>query len=473
MPLYSLFANLKARPVLVVGGGAVAARKVAGLLEAGADILLGAPELTPELGQLVAEGRARHFCGAFHPDWLDQAWLVVVATPDHALNREIALLATERKLWVNVVDDAALSSFHVPARVQRGPLVVAISSGGSAPVLARRLRERLEALLDESLGPLAELLGKYRSRIASRRPDLAGRRHFHQWLMDGPVAALLRDARPADAERALLDALRDADQPTSGGSVALIGAGPGDPGLLTLKALRALQDADVVLHDRLVSEQVIELARRDAERIDVGKRVGDNHHATQARIHRLMQDHVGAGRRVVRLKGGDPFVFGRGGEELEFLRNQGIRYEVVPGISAAVACAAYAGVPLTHRDHAQSVHLTTIQRRENLSPRDWNALARDRQTLAIYMGVAQLDTLRLRLLAHGRAGTTPFALVENGTRPEQRVITGTLDHLPALARHHQVRAPALLILGEVAALAPRLAWFGRCISGGKDFAHAA
>jgi uroporphyrin-III C-methyltransferase/precorrin-2 dehydrogenase/sirohydrochlorin ferrochelatase len=241
--------------------------------------------------------------------------------------------------------------------------------------------------------------------------------------------------------------------------VALVGAGPGDPGLLTLRALRLLNLADVILHDRLVSDGVLALARRDAEFIEVGKQAS-NHHVTQDGIHALMLEHARAGRRVVRLKGGDPFVFGRGGEELEFLHAHGIAFEVVPGVTAALACAAYAGVPLTHRDHAQSVRFVTAHTKDSVDTLDWRALAQEKQTLAVYMGVAGLDRLRQKLLEHGRAAGTPFALVENGSRPEQRVLTGTLADLPELARLHDLQSPALLILGEVAALAHTLHWFG-------------
>ena len=244
------------------------------------------------------------------------------------------------------------------------------------------------------------------------------------------------------------------------GLVQLVGAGPGDPGLLTLHAARALAEADVVLHDRLVSADVLALSHRDAELIEVGKRVGGDHHATQARIHDLLVKHASAGKRVVRLKGGDPFVFGRGGEELEVLRAHGIPFEVIPGITAAVACAAYAGIPLTHRDHAQSLRLLTAHAQDGDAEHDWAALAQANQTLAFYMGVSGLARLRDNLIAHGRAASTPFALVENGSRPEQRVIAGTLDELPELARRHAVQAPALLVVGEVAAFASQLHWFG-------------
>ncbi|HEY1589977.1 MAG TPA: siroheme synthase CysG, partial [Rhodanobacter sp.] len=298
-----------------------------------------------------------------------------------------------------------------------------------------------------------------RGRIRARLPDMAARRQFYETLFAGPVATLLRRGQSKEALQAAEHALASAS-PVHTGSVVLVGAGPGDPGLLTLRALRALNEADVILHDRLVSAEVLELARRDAERIEVGKQAA-NHHTTQDGIHALLLEHASAGRRVVRLKGGDPFVFGRGGEELEFLRAHAIPYEVVPGITAAVACAAYAGIPLTHRDHAQSVRFVTAHCRSSLDTLDWAALAQERQTLAVYMGVGELAALQAQLIAHGRAATTPFALIENGSRAEQRVVTGTLANLHERASTHAVSSPALLILGEVAALAQSLAWFGQ------------
>lgn len=325
-------------------------------------------------------------------------------------------------------------------------------------MLARLLRERLETLLDHSLGALATLMARLRKRIRARLPDMAARRGFYESLLAGPVATLLQNGRPDEAMAAAERTLANARTAASG-SVVLVGAGPGDPGLLTLRALRVLNEADVILHDRLVSADVLALARRDAERIEVGKQAG-RHHTTQDGIHGLLLQHARAGRRVVRLKGGDPFVFGRGGEELEFLRAHDIPCEVVPGITAAVACAAYAGVPLTHRDHAQSVRFVTAHCQASRDTLDWAALASERQTLAVYMGVGELGTLQARLIEHGRVASTPFALVENGSRPSQRVVCGTLANLAERARAHAVRSPALLILGEVAALAPSLAWFG-------------
>ena len=462
MKLFPIFADLKDRPVLVVGGGAVAERKTLALLEAHADVAVGAPELTPALADLLAAGRIRHLAGRFDPAWLDGAWLAVAATDDRGVNAAVSDAARARRIFSNVVDDPELSSFQVPSIVDRSPVIVAISSSGVAPVLARRLRERIESLFDHSLGRLAGLAERYRARIRAGHPDLGARRRFYDWLLDGPVAGLLRQQRPEAAQAALEAALAQPLAPAEG-SVVLVGAGPGDPGLLTLKALRALNEADVILYDRLVSDDIMSLARRDAERISVGKL--PDHHATQARIHALLVEHARLGRRVVRLKGGDAFIFGRGGEELEHLRAHGVRYEVVPGITAALACAAYAGIPLTHREHAQSVRLVTAHCREDEDNLDWPALARERQTLAFYMGVGQLELLAQRLIRHGRAATTPFALIENGSRPEQRVLSGTLEDLPRLARAHAIRSPALLIVGEVAGLAKSLHWFGEHLEG--------
>lgn len=462
MTLFPLFADLKGRAVLVVGGGAVATRKTEALLQAGALVTVGAPELGETLRGLRDTARIAQRAGLFEPAWLDTMWLVIAATDDAAVNAQVAQAAGARRMLVNVVDNPALSSFQVPSIVDRSPLVVAISSSGVAPVLARRMREHIESLFDHTLGPLACLSAKFRLQIRRQRADMGPRRAFYDWLLDGPVAALLRQARPEQAEAALVAELNKPAGPLVG-SVVLVGAGPGDPGLLTLKALRALNEADVILYDKLVSDEVMSLARRDADRIAVGKQPGEDHHATQVRIHALLVEHAQAGKRVVRLKGGDPFIFGRGGEELEHLRAHGVRYEVVPGVTAAMACAAYAGIPLTHRAYAQSLHLATAHGAADADTIDWKALARERQTLAFYMGVAQLDTLSRQLIEHGRDAATPVAIVENGSRPEQRVLATTLGELPGAAGRHELRSPALLIVGEVAALAGPLSWFGHFI----------
>ncbi len=456
--LYPVFADLQGRKVLVIGAGTVAERKIGMLLRAGAVVDVVATRLNPVLLELKHRGELTHRALQFTPQQLDSAWLVVAATDDVALNRRVAEAAGLRQKWVNVVDDAALSSFQVPAVIDRSPLVIAVSSGGSAPMLARLVRERLERALAPSLGTLAGLLDRWRSRIRGALPDLPQRRAYYDRLLHGGIPALVDAGQIAAAERELGRTLA-APAASARGRVLLVGAGPGAAGLLTLDALRALQQADVILHDRLVSAEVLDLARRDAERIEVGKS-GRGPSTDQDEIHKLLIEHAGRGQVVVRLKGGDPFVFGRGGEELEALRAAGIDYAVVPGITAAVACAAYSGIPLTHRDHAQSVRLVTAHCARSTDSLDWQALAQERQTLAVYMGGAQFEVLRDKLIAHGRAASTPVALVENGSRSNQRVIVGTLDELPDLARTHQVQSPVLLYVGEVAALATQLGWFG-------------
>lgn len=456
--LFPLFADLHDRPVLVVGGGAVAERKLAALLEAGALPRIQALDLSPTIRAWLAAGRVSWIGPRFHPRALDDVWLVVAATDDPQVNREVAAAAQQRRVFANIVDDAELSSVHVPARVQRGDLQIAISSGGGAPMVARHVRRQLETWFDDSWGALTALFARHRQAIRVRYPDTAQRRRFFEQVLQGELPRLLRQRQQARAEQWLEQALQEAPAPGVG-SVVLVGAGPGDPGLLTLHALRAINEADVILYDRLVSDEVMQLARRDATRIEVGKSAG-HHSMRQQDIHALMLEHARAGRRVVRLKGGDSFVFGRGGEELQALRAEGVEYEVIPGITAAVACAAYAGIPLTHRDYAQSLRLVTAHCKESLDTLDWAALAQARQTLAFYMGVAGLETIQARLSAEGCPATTPFALIENGSRANQRVVGGRLDQLAQAAREHEVRSPALLIIGEVAALAADLHWFG-------------
>jgi uroporphyrin-III C-methyltransferase/precorrin-2 dehydrogenase/sirohydrochlorin ferrochelatase len=455
MRYFPLFADLQGRRVLVVGGGAVAERKVRLLLEAGARVTLVAPVASDWLQ--AAAGVEVHL-DTFRPQHLEGAVLAIAATDDASVNAAVAAAGRDRHVLVNVVDVAHLSSFIVPAIVDRSPLVIAISTGGVAPVLARLVRERLETLIDGSFGQLAGLLERWRVRIKTQLPDVTARRRFYETVVRGRVADLVRSQDAAAAELELERTLQHADAPRRG-SVVLVGAGPGDAGLLTLHALRALQEADVILHDRLVTDEILNLARRDADRICVGK-MARGHSVSQRRIHELLLEQAQLGRRVVRLKGGDPFIFGRGGEELEFLRSHGIPFEVVPGITAAAACGAYAGIPLTHREHAQSVRFVTAHCGESIDTLDWAALAQERHTVALYMGVAGLDRIAERLIAHGRAAATPVAIVENGSRPGQRVILATLAELGEAGRASAVASPALVIVGEVAALAGELHWFG-------------
>jgi uroporphyrin-III C-methyltransferase/precorrin-2 dehydrogenase/sirohydrochlorin ferrochelatase len=468
MRYFPLFLDLRGRTVVVVGGGTIAERKLDLVREAGPRLVVVAPAITPRLARLAAEGALEHRARTFADADLDGARFVIAATNDRAVNRAVADAADARGIPANVVDDLELSTGILPAIVDRSPIVVAISTQGTTPALARFVRERVESLVDESFGRLAGFCEGWRGRVKARVKDLSVRRRLYDWLLRGPVADLVRRGREEEAS-ALLDGAIDGGIPTQG-SVALVGAGPGDPGLLTLNALRALQSADVVLHDRLVSADILKLARREAELVEVGKS-GDKskgHSVSQQRIHELMIEHARAGRRVVRLKGGDPFVFGRGGEELEALRDAGLDYEVVPGITAAVACGAYAGIPLTHREHSQSLRIVTAHCRESVDSTDWQVLAGARETLAVYMGVAMLGTLQRELIRHGRDPRTPVALVENGSRANQRVVLGELGDVESLAARERIGSPALLIVGDVAAYATRLHWFGSAPVDARD-----
>jgi uroporphyrin-III C-methyltransferase/precorrin-2 dehydrogenase/sirohydrochlorin ferrochelatase len=456
---FPLFLDLRGRPVLVVGGGAVAERKVKLLVASGARVTVVAPELCSGLAQRVARGEITHRAGDFVASDLESQRWVIAATNRAATNRQIAGAAEARGLFVNVVDDAELSSAIMPALVDRSPLMIAISSGGTAPMLARRVREQLETLLDQSWGRVAQLLGDWRSRIRARFEHTRQRRSFYRQLLDGPIVDLVRRGREAEAGQALSQRLAQPADDAPLGSVILVGAGPGDPGLLTLRALRALNEADVVLHDRLVSSEVLAMVRRDAELLDVGKVAGGTS-VSQDLINRMLVTHARAGRKVVRLKGGDPFIFGRGGEELEHLRAAGIAYECVPGVTAALACAASSGIPLTHRDYSRAVRFIAAHQREHMTSADWDSLATSKDTLVVYMVVSALEEFCAQLTRRGRARTTPVAVIENGSRPEQRVLLGQLDNIVELTAAHLVQSPALLVVGEVAALGHTLHWFG-------------
>ncbi|MFM4761660.1 siroheme synthase CysG [Aeromonas veronii] len=456
MDYLPIFCRLDNKPVLLVGGGEVAERKARLLLDAGAHLTVVAPELDPELAELAANGSIEWLAGEFVPEQLAGKWLVVAATDRREVNALVYQSANQARIFANVVDDPKRSSFIMPSIIDRSPLMVAISSGGKAPVLARLLREKLEALLPQHLGAVATFAGSLRERVKARFASMGERRRFWERLLGADrLGQALARGDHASAHQ-LADSLF-ADESQTGGEVVLVGAGPGDPGLLTLHALRQMQQADVVVYDRLVSDEVMALVRRDAKRIFVGKQAG-NHCVPQEGINQLLLEEAKKGQRVVRLKGGDPFIFGRGGEELETLVGTGIGFQVVPGITAASGCAAYAGIPLTHRDHAQSVRFVTAHGKGGARDLDWPLLSKDRQTLVFYMGLSSCATIREQLLAHGKAGNTPVALIERGTQPCQRVIRGTLDELHALAVG--VESPALIMVGSVVTLADRLAWFG-------------
>lgn len=453
MKYLPLFFDLHDVPVAVIGGGVVAQRKTEHLLKAGARVTVVAPQFSAELAKLAREGRLQCREQPFTPDVLDGMRLVIGATDDEQVNEAVAQAARARNLWVNVVDDVQRSQFIFPAIIDRSPLLVAVGTAGSSPSLARRVRSQIESLLPERLGNVAEFASRWRGRVKAVLPALPERLKFWDGFLDSPLAAQLLsgqlDGPAADAR--LQQMLAEAAAPGAGlrGEVYLIGVGPGDPDLLTIRAQQLLQRADVLLHDRLVPEVILGRARRDAERVDVGK-VAGNHAVTQERIHELLLDYARRGLRVARVKGGDPFVFGRGGEELAVLQAAGIPTIVVPGITAALGAAASTGIPLTHRRLAQSVTFVTSTG-ANAALLDWRALAQTGQTVVFYMSAAQLPQIVERLTAHGLATTHPAALIEHATWPTQRVLRTTVGGLLATAAPG-LRSPTLLVIGEVTAL---------------------
>jgi len=460
-----LFLEIKDRPVLVVGGGEAAARRVETALKAGGRVTAVAIEAGPALKNIAKQDGVDLQEREFRPADLEGRVLVFVATEDEDLNGRVSALAQVAGIPVNVADRLSLCTFIMPAVIDRSPILVAVSSGGEAPILSRVLRARLETFVPAGLGRLARFAGAIRDRVQDAVPAGTGRRRFWEDFIDGPIAEYIL-AGQEDAARNLLDeTLNEAvEDRKSGqlsnpeGEVYLVGSGPGDPDLLTFRALRLMQRADVVLHDRLVPAGILDLVRRDAERVFVGKKPGDQA-LRQEQISRLMIDLARQGKRVLRLKSGDPFVFGRGGEEIEALSFEGIPFQVVPGITAANGCASYAGIPLTHRDHAQSCMFLTGHMKDERLDLNWQAMVQPRQTLVVYMGLRSLPEFTKKLIAHGADPTTPAAIIDKGTRDQQQVITGTLDGLAALVAEAELGGPATIIIGTVVTLRDKLSWF--------------
>jgi len=449
-----IFCQLRGRACLLVGGGDVAERKARLLLDAGAQLTVNALSFIPQFTAWAAEGMLRLVEGEFSETLLDECWLAIAATDNDAVNQRVSDAAETRRIFCNVVDAPKEASFIMPSIIDRSPLMVAISSGGTSPVLARLLREKLESLLPQHLGHVAKFAGQLRSRVKRHFATMSERRRFWEKLfVNDRLAQSLANQNMAAVESITEQML---NEPLDNrGEVVLVGAGPGDAGLLTLKGLQQIQQADVVVYDRLVSDEIMNLVRRDADRVFVGKRAG-YHCVPQEEINQILLHEAQSGKRVVRLKGGDPFIFGRGGEELETLCHAGIPFSVVPGITAASGCSAYSGIPLTHRDYAQSVRLVTGHLKTG-GELDWANLAAEKQTLVFYMGLNQAAAIQEQLIAHGMQADMPVALVENGTSVQQRVVSGALSQLGDLAQ--QVKSPSLIIVGRVVALRDKLKWF--------------
>ncbi|WP_448217292.1 siroheme synthase CysG [Endozoicomonas sp. 2B-B] len=457
MDYLPLFLEVRDRPCLLVGGGDIALRKARLLSDAGAMIQLVAPEIHPDLMTLINAGDHQFRQKAFELSDLKGVCLVIAATDDPEVNSEVARQAKLQNLFVNVVDDAQSGNAVMPSIVDRSPVMVAFSTGGKAPVLARMLRQQLESILPAGYGRLAEMAGQFRAKVSRKFSHINDRRYFWERVLTGSAAEKAISGDVEAAQRLMEEELASSEAVTTG-EVYLVGGGPGDPDLLTFKALRLMQQADVVLHDRLVSEQVLSLCRRDADYIYVGKK-RDRHTRPQEEINQLLVDLAKEGKRVLRLKGGDPFIFGRGGEEIDTLAEENIPFQVVPGVTAASGCASYAGIPLTHRDHAQSVRFVTGHLKDDSYNLNWQEMVDTSQTLVFYMGLMGLPRICEELHKHGRSSDTPIALIEKGTTQKQRVFTGTLDTICSIVEGNAVKAPTLIIVGDVVQLHDKLKWF--------------
>ncbi len=458
MEHYPVFLNLKGRPSLVIGGGTVAERKVDSLLSAGSQVTLVSPDITDYLQQLSTQGAITLKQRMFQDNDLQQAFIVVAATDNSKLNKQIAELAHQQQTLVNVVDNIELCSYIVPSVVDRSPVTIAVSTGGASPVLARQLRMKLETIVPSSCGQLAAITEAYRDAVKARFETTEQRKKFWENALRGPFAELVYAGQLDEARHLLDKLLEQGDGESPIGEVYLVGAGPGDPDLLTFKAVRLMQQADVMVYDRLVSKTILDMANRNAERIYVGKEK-DNHAVPQDKINDLLVELATQGKRVLRLKGGDPFIFGRGGEEIETLAAEGIPFQVVPGITAASGCASYSGIPLTHRDYAQSCSFATGHLKDGSINLNWEQLVQPNHTVVFYMGLTGIRVISEQLQAHGMPKNTPAALIEQGTTRNQRVHIGTVENLPELVITSGVRAPTLTIIGNVVKLHEKLHWY--------------
>lgn len=436
----------------------MAARKVNLLLKAKGDIKVVAPALCQQLDVLKQAGKIHHIQKSFEQGDVDGNFLVIAATNDRKVNCQIADRATQNSTPVNVVDQPELCTFTIPSIVDRSPITVAVSTGGASPVLARQLRARLESLIPGTYGELAQLVEDYRQKVKQRITSIEDRRRFWESVLEGPIAEMLFSGQEKTARNALDRAVAAGHIDSTQGEVYLVGAGPGDPDLLTFRALRLMQQANVVLYDRLVSKEILELTRRDAEKIYVGKE-NQKHSMPQPKINEQLAALAKQGKRVLRLKGGDPFIFGRGGEEIGELAKAGVSFQVVPGITAASGCASYSGIPLTHRDYAHSCVFVTGHLKDGTLDLNWAMLAQPKQTIVVYMGLIGLPVICEQLIVHGVDPGLPIALIEQGTTQNQRVFVGTLATLPQIVAKSAVRAPTLAIIGEVVRLHKSLSWF--------------
>ncbi len=453
-----IFMNITNRRCVVIGGGEVASRKVIMLLKANAAITLYSPEVCPALQVLSEDGTITHIKANFEPSQLTDACLVIAATDVEVVNMAVSIAAKAKNIPVNVVDSPALCTFTMASIVERSPIVIAISSEGNAPVLARYLRTKIETMLPAGYGRIASIAGEFRDKVKAKYATSQARRIFWEGVLQGPIVERILSGQEAAARNSLNELLSSKAEPSHNGEVYLVGGGPGDPDLLTFRALRLMQQCDVCVYDKLVSPEVLELVRRDAELIYVGKS-RDQHTLPQEQINALLAKLALEGKRVLRLKGGDPFIFGRGGEEIETLMQQGVPFQVVPGITAANGVSSYAGIPLTHRDYAQACLFITGHLKDGLLNLDWEAMSRPHQTVVIYMGLVGLAEICQQLILRGVSPDMPVAVVQQGTTQQQRVVTATLETLAIKVAAAEMKPPCLTIIGEVVQLREKLNWF--------------
>jgi len=458
MELLPIFLDLNRRHCLIVGGGEVAFRKATLLAKASANLSFVSESFSENIRKLASDKNFTLIENKFKKEYLINCTLVIAATSCDKTNALVAETAESLNIPVNVVDQPDLCSFIMPAIVDRSPIVIAISSTGKSPVLTRKVKELNETMLSGNIGRLAEILGSYRGKVKNRFPSFNDRLRFWEKILDSEVSELVYAGKDELAESIINKYLTHVDVEAEIGEVYLVGAGPGDPDLLTLRALRLLHKADVVLYDRLVSQEVLSKIRPDAEKIPVGKKRA-KHSVAQETINQMLIRLAKSGKRVLRLKGGDPFIFGRGGEEIETLAQSEIPFQIVPGITAASGCGSYAGIPLTHRDHAQSVRFLTGHLKEGTLKLDWRGLVNSHETLVFYMGLLGLRTICRELVKHGMAPDTLIAAIEQGTRKNQRVIAANLKSMPDLSDSAKLESPTIIIIGSVVSLRSKLEWF--------------
>ena len=458
MDFLPLFLDVRGRHCAIVGGGGLAYRKAILLNKAGAEITIISPQLTLELKKFIEQNQCEYINADFSPDQLKACIIVIAATDNEKVNKAVAEAANKRNILVNVVDQPSLCGFIMPAIVDRSPLIVAISSSGLSPVLTRKIKELNETFISNREGELAELLGNYRIQVKEKFSQFSDRINFWEEILESDLPELVYSGKIETAKDYMESRLNVKLNKVRTGEVYLVGAGPGDPDLLTLRALRLMYKADVVLYDRLVSQAVMDKVRPDAERIHVGKSPSD-HPMDQESINKMLLRLAKAGKRVLRLKGGDPFIFGRGGEEIESLAKAKIPFQIVPGITAASGCASYAGIPLTHRDHAQSVRFLTGHLKNGILNLDWENLVQSHETLVFYVGLQSITEICRKLIEHKMLVSTPIALVQQGTTKTQRVLVGELQSMPKLVEETELKAPAIIIIGTVVTLRKKLNWF--------------